>query len=174
MVMEKLTLEDYAYLRKQDQWLLGTACEALFGNKLPERYGDAPQSKEGIELCRLAAISRRATKLKIQKNREGRRTWYRVWPAEFLEWATGKGYAIPPELGSVLEGISPLRENEIARIGCQAVARYVWSEKKNLKVREVARIVREPSGAGRYQVDTIMRWIREFNPNPKPGRRSPT
>lgn len=104
-------------------------------------------------------------------------------PREFLKWAESRRIEIPMPLWDALErsytfglGYEPpeLRESQRHRERSRAVAAVLWRETPDLTKAEVAAHpdIKTIGCQGKeYAAKTIQDWIKEENPNRRPGRR---
>jgi hypothetical protein len=69
-----------------------------------------------------------------------------------------------------------LRHNQIAKQKCREIAAKLWKEDPTLTIVDMSEndkileVTKQKNGKY-YNDDTIRRWIKDLNPNPKPGRR---
>jgi len=109
---------------------------------------------------------------------------YRVRPHEFLAWAELRFSHIPRELREAVDEatktykrglVKGLRPDQRYRERCRAIAILLWQQFPNETKADMAK---RPEfleiGCEGYNksIDTIMDWIKDLNPDRRPGRRA--
>lgn len=165
---------------KMDHWTVDDAA-ALLAHEIPPRLSLRKLNAAKAErIQRIAYLLSGAACVVNPESPIGR---YRVAPREIVEWARQKS-AVPSALvtavlGGVREGEQAerhMRESTRRRERCRAVAALLWQQEqtKHLTLQAMAQRpeLLEIGCEGRqYKSDTIADWIKEANPNRKPGRR---
>jgi hypothetical protein len=84
-----------------------------------------------------------------------------------------KSYFLKDDVSKILPSNKKLRPSQKHRLACRDVAKVLWDKEPTLTIVAMSKrpeIIKACNGK-RYVEKTIRRWIKEENPNSKPGRR---
>lgn len=182
----QIALQDiYAIWAKADHWLLEDAVSLALGLK-PSRFASAPLSKaEALKRDLLLELALNCARDSLDLvMHQGIRDGLKVRPLQFLQWAKDKGIHPPPELmstvikererGALAQEPKELPPRQKHRERTRAVAAMIWAREPKLTKQAVAErpeILEFGCEGHPYTPKAIEGWIKEENPNRRPGRR---
>lgn len=184
-LLQEISYEDACTLwSKADYWSLDDAVDLWFGHK-PRFFGPVTydaQTKIQRDAVYQLGLNSLGEHLPWIFN-AGHPEPYRVRPHEFLDWARSRFTVRAPELLDISHEATQAYKRGTARKPmpdqrhrerCRALAALLWQENPTLTKVEMAqrRELQEFGCEGTvYAGKTVEGWIKDLNPNPKPGRR---
>ncbi len=166
-----------------DFWTVEDAAALLTGEIPP---GLSRRKLGRVKAERVARVAHILSGAECVVNPESPASHFRVPPTEIVEWAKRKlnGVVVPDVLiRAVLSGVkegeranSYMRQSTFRKHRCQALAELLWGSEqtKHLTLEAMAKrseILDIGCEGKSYTHKRIMEWIKEQNPNRKPGRR---
>lgn len=121
-------------------------------------------------------------KIKLLENKTGGRSWSWFYlDLPYLEKEVEKlindlvdSYYLKDDVSKIIP--SKLRPNQRHKEACRKVAKEIWKKEPTLTIPAMhkRREIKEACESEEYAESTIRRWIKDLNPNRKPGRRKGT
>jgi hypothetical protein len=165
-----------------DFWTIEDAAALLIG-AIPR--GLSRRKLTGTKAHTVARVTHTLSGADCVVNPESPVGRYRVPPREIVEWARRKSNDdVPSELVTAVLGAArdgeqakrSMHQSTFRRERCRAIAALLWQQ-DNTKHLTLEAMVQRPElleigcDGKQYQLDTIKEWIKEQNPNRRPGRR---